>query len=148
MTGLVDELLARLTAEDAVLVRVTATQGTAPREAGTWMAVWADGLTATIGGGQLEFQATDIARDILLSDARTTIPRGRSSRQNTMYPRWGACGSRHPRYSRESHSVSCRPGNGIFPMSSGAALTIEERISSAVSGFMLSFAGSRIDFLG
>ncbi|RYF30915.1 MAG: xanthine dehydrogenase accessory protein XdhC [Comamonadaceae bacterium] len=65
MTGLVDELLARLATEDAVLVRVTATQGSAPREAGTWMAVWADGLTATIGGGQLEFQATDIARDIL-----------------------------------------------------------------------------------
>ncbi|HET7835442.1 MAG TPA: xanthine dehydrogenase accessory protein XdhC, partial [Variovorax sp.] len=27
-----------------------------------WMAVWPDGLTATIGGGQLEFQATDEAR--------------------------------------------------------------------------------------
>ncbi|RZI91836.1 MAG: xanthine dehydrogenase accessory protein XdhC [Variovorax sp.] len=65
MTGLVDELLARLATEDAVLVRVTATQGSAPREAGTWMAVWADGLTATIGGGQLEFQAIDVARDIL-----------------------------------------------------------------------------------
>ncbi|AMM23640.1 xanthine dehydrogenase accessory protein XdhC [Variovorax sp. PAMC 28711] len=65
MTGFVDELLARLQREDAVLVRVTATQGSAPREAGTWMAVWADGLTATIGGGQLEFQATQIAREIL-----------------------------------------------------------------------------------
>lgn len=65
MTGLVDELLARLRHQDAVLVRVTATQGSAPREAGTWMAVWAEGLTATIGGGQLEFQATHIAREIL-----------------------------------------------------------------------------------
>ncbi|MDM0024494.1 xanthine dehydrogenase accessory protein XdhC [Variovorax saccharolyticus] len=62
MSGAVDELLARLRRESAVLVRVESTQGSAPREAGTWMAVWADGLTATIGGGQLEFQATDEAR--------------------------------------------------------------------------------------
>ena len=62
MNGMVDELLARLAREAGVLVRVEKTQGSAPREAGTWMAVWADGLTATIGGGQLEFQAIDEAR--------------------------------------------------------------------------------------
>ncbi|MET3377394.1 xanthine dehydrogenase accessory factor [Variovorax boronicumulans] len=65
MNGAVDQLLVRLRTEDAVLVRVESTQGSAPREAGTWMAVWADGLTATIGGGQLEFQATQEAREIL-----------------------------------------------------------------------------------
>ena len=65
MSGAVDQLLARLRHEDAVLVRVESTQGSAPRAAGTWMAVWADGLTATIGGGQLEFQATKEARDLL-----------------------------------------------------------------------------------
>jgi xanthine dehydrogenase accessory factor len=68
MTGCVDALLGRLQREDAVLVRVTATQGSTPREAGTWMAVWADGLTATIGGGQLEFQATQTAREILAGE--------------------------------------------------------------------------------
>ena len=65
MSSAVDQLLARLRHEDAVLVRVESTQGSAPREAGTWMAVWADGLTATIGGGQLEFQATKEARELL-----------------------------------------------------------------------------------
>ena len=65
MSGAVDQLLARLRNEDAVLVRVESTQGSAPREAGTWMAVWAEGLTATIGGGQLEFQATQEARELL-----------------------------------------------------------------------------------
>jgi xanthine dehydrogenase accessory factor len=65
MSGAVDQLLARLRHEDAVLVRVESTQGSAPREAGTWMAVWADALTATIGGGQLEFQATKEAREML-----------------------------------------------------------------------------------
>jgi xanthine dehydrogenase accessory factor len=65
MSGALDQLLARLRQEDGVLVRVASTQGSAPREAGTWMAVWADGLTATIGGGQLEFQATKEARELL-----------------------------------------------------------------------------------
>lgn len=63
MIALVDELLARLAkGQEGVLVRVHSTQGSAPREAGTWMAVWQDELTGTIGGGQLEFQATQEAR--------------------------------------------------------------------------------------
>jgi xanthine dehydrogenase accessory factor len=63
MNGLVDDLLARLArGEEGVLVRVEKTQGSAPREAGTWMAVWSEGLSATIGGGQLEFQAIGEAR--------------------------------------------------------------------------------------
>ena len=65
MTGALDQLLTRLAREDGVLVRVESTQGSAPREAGTWMAVWADALTGTIGGGQLEFQATREARELL-----------------------------------------------------------------------------------
>ena len=68
-TGALDDGLARLAAEDGVLVRVEATEGSAPREAGTWMLVWAQGLTATIGGGQLEFQAIDEARALLQSPA-------------------------------------------------------------------------------
>ena len=62
MIGAADELLARLAQEDGVLVRVTATQGSVPREAGTWMAIWATGETGTIGGGQLEYQAIQQAR--------------------------------------------------------------------------------------
>ncbi len=65
MNGALDDLLARLAREDGVLVRIESTQGSAPREAGTWMAVWADGLTGTIGGGRLEYQATQEARDLL-----------------------------------------------------------------------------------
>lgn len=68
-SGTLDEVLARLAREDGVLVRVEATEGSAPREAGTWMLVWARGLTATIGGGQLEFQAIDEARSLLQSPA-------------------------------------------------------------------------------
>ncbi len=52
----------RLLLHDAVLVRVHATEGSVPREAGAWMLVWPDTVAGTIGGGQLEFQAIAQAR--------------------------------------------------------------------------------------
>lgn len=86
MTGHLDALLARLAHEDAVLVRVTATQGSVPREAGTWMAVWPDGLTATIGGGQLEFQVVQSARAMLSGAA---VPDG--AQRYPLGPSLGQC---------------------------------------------------------
>ncbi|SDJ98514.1 xanthine dehydrogenase accessory protein XdhC [Aliiruegeria lutimaris] len=41
--------------------------GSAPREAGASMLVWPDGQSGTIGGGQLELEATLAARDALRS---------------------------------------------------------------------------------
>ena len=49
----------------AVLVTVQSTQGSVPRGPGTWMAVLADQLIGTIGGGNLEFQAMAEARALL-----------------------------------------------------------------------------------
>ncbi len=57
--------LARLRDEAAVLVQVTATEGSVPREAGTWMAVFAGTVVGTIGGGHLEYQAISTARQRL-----------------------------------------------------------------------------------
>ena len=57
-TGALDDCLHRLRQTDGVLVQVVETRGSAPREAGTWMVVWPDALSATSGGGQLEIQAT------------------------------------------------------------------------------------------
>ena len=56
------EFLARLGVSDAVLVSVHAHRGSVPREAGSWMAVFADALVGSIGGGHLELQATQEAR--------------------------------------------------------------------------------------
>jgi len=42
----------------AVWVSVESTQGSVPRDAGTWMAVFADRTIGTIGGGRVEFEAT------------------------------------------------------------------------------------------
>jgi xanthine dehydrogenase accessory factor len=44
---------------------ITGTKGSAPRDAGTSMLVWADGQSGTIGGGTLEYQAVAAAREDL-----------------------------------------------------------------------------------
>jgi xanthine dehydrogenase accessory factor len=49
----------------AVLVTVAAAKGSVPREPGTRMIVTADRLIGTIGGGHLEWKATEIARRLL-----------------------------------------------------------------------------------
>ena len=59
-------LFARLSQSDAVLVRVHSSRGSVPREVGAWMAVFADGLVGTVGGGRLELDAMDAARQHLL----------------------------------------------------------------------------------
>lgn len=57
-----ESFLHQLVHQPAVLVQVASTQGSAPREAGAWMAVFADALVGTIGGGHLEYQAIAAAR--------------------------------------------------------------------------------------
>lgn len=58
--------LARLAALGPVaMVSVLATEGSAPRGAGTRMLVTPDGLFGTIGGGALEFRAVEQARAVL-----------------------------------------------------------------------------------
>ncbi len=57
--------MARLALQPAVLVRIESTQGSVPREAGTWMAVFADSVVATIGGGHLEHEAIARAHEYL-----------------------------------------------------------------------------------
>ncbi len=54
-----------LASEDAVVVSIESNQGSVPREAGTWMAVFANELVGTIGGGHVEFEAIAAARTLL-----------------------------------------------------------------------------------
>lgn len=69
----------------AVLVTVAATDGSAPREAGTKMVVTPDDTIGTIGGGTLEFRAIEIARHML--DTR----QGPSLRKFPLGPSMGQC---------------------------------------------------------
>jgi xanthine dehydrogenase accessory factor len=59
---LAETFLSQLANQPAVLVQVSSTQGSVPREKGTWMAVFSDRLIGTIGGGHLEYQAIAQAR--------------------------------------------------------------------------------------
>lgn len=51
--------------EPAVLVTVCTVEGSAPREPGAKMLVWASGQHGTVGGGNLEFTIVDQARKLL-----------------------------------------------------------------------------------
>ena len=70
--NLLDDFLLQLRQSPAVLVTVLKGQGSVPREAGTWMAVFADTQVGTIGGGHLEFEAIAQARTLL--DAAALLP--------------------------------------------------------------------------
>ena len=62
-----------------VTVSVVATKGSAPRDAGATMRVWADHQDGTIGGGALEFEATRIAQQLLAAGEgkiKRTFPLG------------------------------------------------------------------------
>jgi len=54
---------------DAVLVTVLSGTGSTPRDAGARMVVTVDAIHGTIGGGELEYQAIDVARTLLRSSA-------------------------------------------------------------------------------
>ena len=75
----------RLLGAPAVLVQISATEGSVPREAGTWMAVFADAVLGTIGGGQLEYQAIASAR------ARLQGESGPSESRIALGPSLGQC---------------------------------------------------------
>ncbi len=87
--GALEDCLRRLPASDGVLVQVAETRGSTPREAGTWMVVWANALTGTIGGGQLEFQAVTDARALL--DGQAGAPAQGEVRRYPLGPSLGQC---------------------------------------------------------
>jgi xanthine dehydrogenase accessory factor len=68
---------------DAVLVTVLSGSGSTPRDAGAKMVVAIDGIHGTIGGGELEFQAIDVARGML---------RASGARQAKRFPLGAALG--------------------------------------------------------
>ncbi len=79
MPGELETFLLNLAQGPALLITVEHTRGSVPREAGAWMAVFADttrGELGTIGGGQLEWKATQQAREAQgrMSETATEAP--------------------------------------------------------------------------
>jgi hypothetical protein len=67
-----DALRAALQAHGRVArVVIAGAEGSAPREVGAAMLVWADGQSGTIGGGALEFEAAAKARVLLAASPPT-----------------------------------------------------------------------------
>ncbi|SEV99439.1 molybdenum cofactor sulfurylase [Aliiroseovarius sediminilitoris] len=56
-------------------VVVAATAGSTPREVGASMLVWQGGQSGTIGGGELEYRATEAARELLVGGGSRTLIR-------------------------------------------------------------------------
>lgn len=71
------DALAGLIAAHGAVVRVVVAEvaGSAPREAGAAMVVWASGQDGTIGGGALEFEAAARARAMLAAVAADRVDR-------------------------------------------------------------------------
>ncbi|MBL3568658.1 xanthine dehydrogenase accessory protein XdhC [Rhodovulum sulfidophilum] len=71
------DALARAVAAEGRVVRVAVAEirGSAPREAGTAMLVWAEGQSGTIGGGALEFEAAAGARRLLRDRGSARVAR-------------------------------------------------------------------------
>lgn len=86
LTDLTEKLLAQLTDAPAVLASVSRTLGSAPREAGAWMAVFEHGTTGTVGGGHLEAQAIAHARTLLKDPGLTA-----GSQRHALGPSLGQC---------------------------------------------------------
>jgi xanthine dehydrogenase accessory factor len=59
--------------ERVVLVTVAGSRGSSPREVGAKMIVTGDTTVGTIGGGQLEYQCTRIATDLLDAEEQATV---------------------------------------------------------------------------
>lgn len=78
-----------LLAAPAVLVTVARTQGSTPRETGAWLALFADRQLGSIGGGQLEFQALQAARELLQAGPSHCL--NGQTRHHALGPSLGQC---------------------------------------------------------
>lgn len=72
-------------------VQVAETRGSAPREAGAWMAVFANQVFGTIGGGHLEWQALGQARDLLAQEHSSGQPAADVVHRYVLGPSLGQC---------------------------------------------------------
>jgi xanthine dehydrogenase accessory factor len=97
------QFLGLLGSQQAVLVTVQAHRGSVPREAGAWMAVFAGITVGSIGGGHLEWQAIEQARELLRQ------PSGPSARRYALGPSLGQCCGGEVTLQFEPVSVSDQP---------------------------------------
>jgi xanthine dehydrogenase accessory factor len=84
-------ILNRLAQQPLCRVQVQATRGSVPREEGAWMAVFADEVMGTIGGGHLEWQAIALARQLLAQWGGDCAASREHVRRYALGPSLGQC---------------------------------------------------------
>lgn len=122
------QLLDRLATQDACLVQVESTQGSAPRDAGAWMAVFAQDQLGTIGGGHLEWLAASKARELLAHGGAPITERF------ALGPRLGQCcgGVVHLRFQRIVQADSGQLAQLLAPRCSPVAVFGAGHVGSAL----------------
>ena len=111
-------LLQGLETAPACLVSVERTEGSAPRERGAWMAVFAGHVVGTIGGGHVEFQAIAEARRRLVGGQGAAVLRC------ALGPSLGQCcgGVMHLRYERVTQADAAALAARLAPRHAPVAL--------------------------
>lgn len=82
----VDQVLAALLKQPLMLIEVRSVEGSGPREVGAWMALGEGLCLGSIGGGQLEFEAMALARELLVQPNDADF-----SRRFALGPSLGQC---------------------------------------------------------
>lgn len=98
-------------------------RGSSPREVGAAMLVWQGGQSGTIGGGALEHQAAQAAREMLADGALARLTR------HALGPDLGQCCGGAVKLLAEVHdaaSVACLPGQEVIarPVVAGADMPL------------------------
>ncbi len=138
-----ESFTARLARERAVLVTVESTQGSTPREAGAWMAVFDRDVAGTIGGGHVEFTAIEEARRRLRGEP------GEPLRRYALGPSLGQCcgGVVHLRFETVGEADAVRLRQRLAPRLDPVALFGGGHVGHAIAAALapLPFALTWID---
>ena len=145
---LLGAFLSELVGSAAVLVHVVKSEGSVPRGAGTWMAVFDHTLVGTVGGGHLEHTAIAAARQYLLDEA-CAIPS--ASVRFALGPALGQCcgGVMHLRYEKVTAADADRLAVRLVPHRKPVALFggghVGHALAKVLSGlpFALTWIDSR-----
>ena len=139
-----ETFLTLLALQPGVLVQVKAAQGSVPREAGAWMAVFDTTLVGTVGGGHLEYDAIAKARELLGS--RPALP---ATLRFALGPALGQCcgGVVELRFEVVSKQDIHRLDQQLQPASSPVALFGGGHVGHAIAAVLssLPFALTWID---
>ena len=124
----------------AIRITVTRTAGSAPREAGAQMLVWADRTEGTIGGGALEWEAMAEARRMLQAGRRrhsASIPLGPAMGQ--------CCGGSVSLLWEEAEVITSSPARPLWIYGAGHVGRALVNVMAPLPDFDITWVDTRAD---